>query len=216
MNWIKQTACFLIFMCLAGTASVSRAQTWAEFFKQKKTQKKYLLQQIAAFEVYVGYLKKGYQIVDGGLTTIKDISNGEFKLHDAFISSLKQVSPVISKDTRIAEVIALQIGILKSFGAIKSSRFLSTDNLTYVSLVAEGLIAECYTDLEELLLVITSGKLEMKEDERLKRLDKIYTSMLDKSAFTQDFCNHTTRLIRQKASEQNEISELIRMFHFKE
>lgn len=216
MNWIKQITYFLLFVCLAGTVSVSQAQTWAEFFKQKKTQKKYLLEQIAALEVYAGYLKKGYQIVDGGLTTIRDISNVEFKLHDAFISSLKQVSPVVRKDARIAEIIALQLSILKAFGGIKSNALLSADNLSYVALVADGVITECYADLEELLLVITTGKLEMQEDERLERLDKVYTNMLDKSAFTQDFCNHTARLIRQKQLEQNEIGNLMNMFHLKE
>lgn len=194
----------------------SLAQTFGEFFNQKKTQKKYLLQQIAALEVYAGYLKKGYQIVDGGLTTIRDISNGEFKLHNVFISSLKQVSPVIRKDARIAEIIALQLSILKAFGEIKSNALLSVDNLNYIALVADGIITACYADLEELLLVITSGKLEMQEDERLERLDKVYISMLDKSAFTQDFCNHTAQLIRQRASEQNEIGNLMNMFHLKE
>jgi hypothetical protein len=194
----------------------SLAQTFGEFFNQKKTQKKYLLQQIVAIEVYTGYLKKGYQIADGGLTTIRDISNGEFKLHDAFISSLKQVSLVIRKDARIAEIIALQLSILKAFGGIKSNALLSADNLSYVALVADGVVTECYADLEELLLVITAGKLEMQEDERLERLDKIYASMLDKSAFTQDFCNDAARLIRQKQQEQNEIGNLMNMFHLKE
>ncbi|WP_316840047.1 hypothetical protein [Pedobacter gandavensis] len=216
MNWIKKMKFLLVFICLMNAISPCHAQTWAEFFKQKKTQKKYLLQQIVALEVYVGYLNKGYKIVDGGLTTIKDISNGEFKLHDSFINSLKQVSPVIRKDARIAEIISLQIGILKSFTGIKSSSFLSADNIAYISLVADGIATECYADLEELLLVITTGKLEMKEDERLKRLDKIYKSMLDKSGFTQDFCNHTAQLIRQKQLEQMEIGNLIKMFHINE
>ncbi len=34
------------------------AQTSAEWLSQKKTQKKYLVQQIAALDVYAGYLSK--------------------------------------------------------------------------------------------------------------------------------------------------------------
>ena len=50
------------------------AQTWAEWFRQKATQKKYLLQQIAALHVYSGYLSKGYSIAKDGLNTIKSIN----------------------------------------------------------------------------------------------------------------------------------------------
>ena len=45
------------------------AQTLAEWVSQKVTQKKYLLQQIAALQVYSGYLSKGYSIAKDGLNT---------------------------------------------------------------------------------------------------------------------------------------------------
>lgn len=216
MNWIRKLILLFIVSGVSFSASVSQAQTYAEFFKQKKTQKKYLLQQIVALKVYAGYLKKGYQVVDGGLSTIRDITNGEFKLHDAFISSLKRVSPIIKNDVRIAEIISLQISILKAFGNLKGDDFLSAENLAYVGLVADAVSRECFGDLEELLLIITSGRLEMKDDERLARLDKVYGSMLDKSAFTQDFISNAALLIHQRQADQKDLNDIIRMFHFKE
>lgn len=213
---IKTLGLLVVVLLLSVFPLSSSAQTWSEWFKQKKTQKKYLLQQIAALEVYAGYLKKGYQIVDGGLSTIRDITHGEFNLHNAFISSLKQVSPAIRKDARIAEIIALQVSMMKAFERIKGNTFLSAENLGYVALVADGLIASCYDDLEELLLVITAGRLEMKDDERLSRLDKVYESMLDKSAFTQDFIGNTMQLIRQRQFQVRELEDMNRLFHFKE
>ncbi|WP_448635215.1 hypothetical protein [Pedobacter panaciterrae] len=207
----------LILLCgalvlITATAPGCRAQTWAEWFSQKKTQKKYLLQQIAAFQVYIGYAKKGYEIVGSGLQTVRDISNGEFKLHNVFITGLKQVSPAIRNDLRIAEIIALQLGMLKSFGVLKSTGGLSADQLLYVAEVANEVISECYHDLEELLLVITSGKLEMKDDERLSRLKGIYERMLDKSAFTQNFCGEAELLIRQRKLELETVEKLRRYY----
>jgi len=207
----------LILLCgalvlITATAPGCRAQTWAEWFSQKKTQKKYLLQQIAAFQVYIGYAKKGYEIVGSGLQTVRDISNGEFNLHNVFITGLKQVSPAIRNDLRIAEIIALQLGMLKSFGVLKSTGGLSADQLLYVAEVANEVISECYHDLEELLLVITLGKLEMKDDERLSRLKGIYERMLDKSAFTQDFCGEAESLIRQRALELETVEKLRRYY----
>ena len=46
----------LIMFLLGMLATTTQAQTFAEWFKQKKTQKKYLVQQIAALQVYIGCL----------------------------------------------------------------------------------------------------------------------------------------------------------------
>ena len=65
-------------------AGTVEAQTFSEWFRQKKTQKKYLLQQIAALQVYIGYAQKGYRIAKEGLTTIGGFTKGEFDLHSDF------------------------------------------------------------------------------------------------------------------------------------
>lgn len=48
------------------------------------------------------------------------------------------VIALIKNDIRIAEIISLQISILKAFGNVKSNDFLSEENLAYVSLVADA------------------------------------------------------------------------------
>lgn len=200
----------IVLSCLlsALTFQISQAQNFAEFFKQKKTQKKYLLQQIAALQVYIGYAKKGYEIVDGGLQSIKDITGGEFSLHSAFITSLKAVSPVIRKHVKVAEIIEYQIRIGKAFGTVKYSPHLSISNQLYVLSVHEKVINECGKDLEELLLVITSGKVEMNDEERMRRLESIYESMVDKYAFTMDFIGQVMVMINRAEKEEQFINQL--------
>lgn len=199
---------------LLATATLSRcqAQTWNEIFKQKKTQIKYLGEQIAALQMYLEYAKKGYQMVSSGLQTVRDITGGEFNLHHAFVSGLKQVSPAVRDDIRVAEIVALQAAILKSFSGVKGSSFLSPDQLVYVAEVADGVISDCLADMEELLLVISSGKLEMKDDERLNRLEGIYGRMLEKSGFTQSFCSEARLVIRQKQMEGLTLERLRRYY----
>lgn len=206
-NNIRKIA-VLVCLLLAFTAQLSQAQTFAEFFKQKKTQKKYLLQQIAALQVYIEYAKKGYDIASSGLRTIKDFSNGEFGLHSAFITSLKAVNPVVRNNLKVAEIIESQIRISKVFGSVQYSDLLSLNNQLYVQNVQENVMVECGNDLEELLLVITSGKLEMSDQQRLIRLDRIYQSMSDKYAFTIDFMGQVMMLTRQAEKEQEFIYQL--------
>lgn len=213
MKSIKKTSIALLsFLFLTVSVTSANAQNFSEWFRQKKTQQKYLLSQIAALQVYIGYAKKGYEVVGSGLSTIRDISNGEFNLHNAFISGLKKVSPTVARDFRIPEILAYQLEIVRSFNSLRRSGKLGTEHLSYLSLVADGIIEACYNDLGELLLVITSGKLEMEDGQRMQRIAEIHERMMDRSAFSQDFCNDATLLIKQKQAEQRSIENLRRYY----
>ncbi len=198
----------LMTVLVSAAATETMAQTWREFFSQKKTQKKYLLQQIAALQTYISYAKKGYNITSTGISTIKDIKNGEFDLHNAFFNSLKTVSPLVRKNVKIAEIIDLQQSITKNLNGIGDNASLSQADREYIASVRKKVLEECAADLEALLLIVTSGRLEMTDDQRINRLDNLYAAMRDKSAFTQSFCNGARLLIRQKADEKQAIQLL--------
>ncbi|WGQ10741.1 hypothetical protein QG516_03610 [Pedobacter gandavensis] len=198
----------LLVFGLSGFSGTVFGQTWGEFFKQKKTQKRYLLQQIAALQFYIGQAKKGYELVGSGLNTIKDFSNGEFGLHRTFISSLKLVSPQISGHVKVADIIADQASILKSFNRINGHGLLTTEAKLYVLEVKAGVIEECLKDLEELALVVVSGKVEMTTDQRMMRLDKLSAAMRGKLEFSQDFCQEIYAFVQAKENEIISIQKL--------
>ncbi len=73
-----------LFTMVLISVEVCDAQTFDEWFKQQETQKKYLIQQIAALQVYTGYVQKGYSVAKKGLATIGSIKEGDFNLHSNF------------------------------------------------------------------------------------------------------------------------------------
>ena len=79
----------MLWLAVIQISSIAHTQTWDEWFRQKETQKKYLLEQIAALNVYLGYVKEGYSIARDGLRIINDIKQGDFKLHDDKFQSLQ-------------------------------------------------------------------------------------------------------------------------------
>ncbi|SOD13882.1 hypothetical protein [Pedobacter xixiisoli] len=198
---------WLVFLsgCIGFQAN---AQTWGEWFRQRHTQKKYLLEQIAALQVYTGYVKKGYGIARDGLGMVRDIADGEFKLHEFFISGLKKVSPAIRNDARIADIVAMEIGMVRSFGRLLDLEGLPPDRLAYLRSVKAAVMEACLDDLAELLLVLTSGKVEMGDSERLTRLEGIYRRMQDRSAFVQDFSAKVLQLSKQIDGESKGIKHL--------
>ncbi|HEX7358342.1 MAG TPA: hypothetical protein VF270_11585, partial [Ignavibacteriaceae bacterium] len=51
-------------------------------------------------------MKKGYQIVSKGYNSVKQITEGNFSLHDAFLSRLIAVNPAIKNYKRVADIIS--------------------------------------------------------------------------------------------------------------
>lgn len=188
----------------------STAQTTDEWLNQKATQKKYLLQQIAALQVYLGYAKKGYTIVTSGVNTIRNIKNGDYNLHRDFFSRLKNVNPAISRYVKVADIIAYQVKIIKqtkgTLQQIKETKQFAEAELDYCKQVFENLLDECIKTVEELILVTTSGELELKDDERLKRIDRLYADVQDKYSFTCAFSEDMGILAVQRLGEQMEIN----------
>lgn len=182
------------------------------FFDQQATELKYYEQQIAYLELYIGYLEKGYKIAQAGLTTIGEIKKGEFDLHNAFFSSLKAANPAVSNYSKVAEIISYQLAIVSDFKkALKrlqeSNRFSSFE-LSYLYNVYSNMSSECTKSLTALIDIITGGSFEMKDDERIKRIDSIYADMKDKYAFTQSFTNQASLIAGERTDELNEIEFL--------
>ncbi|MCW3110563.1 MAG: hypothetical protein JWQ09_5069 [Segetibacter sp.] len=188
---------------------VSTAQTFDEWFKQKKTQKKYLIEQVAAFKIYLGYVQKGYSIARKGLTTIGNIKKGDFNLHDDFFSSFKRVNPTIKNYSKVADIIAFQVKIIRTYKStykyVQPVSLYSPSEIDFIYRVFTNLINNSSDDLNELIAVITANELEMKDDERLKRIDAIYAGIQDKYAFAKSFGEDAKVLAVQKAKDKKNI-----------
>ena len=96
------------------------AQTWEEWFQQKKTRIKYLNEQIAANKSFFETLKKGYEVVAGGLELAESIRQEEFDLHNGFFESLRTLNPKLEGYARIADIIKLSVAGYSEIKAIKT------------------------------------------------------------------------------------------------
>lgn len=199
-----------ILITSLGVTFSTNAQTFDEWFNQKSTQKKYLLQQITALKVYLSHAKKGYNIVTGGINTIRNIKNGDLNLHRNFFNQLQNVNPAIRRYTKVADIIAYQVKIIKQtklvLQKIRETKQFTEAELDYCKQVFDTLLNECIKTVEELILVTTPGELEMKDAERLKRIDKLYADVQDKYSFSCSFSEDMGLLAIQRLGEQMEIN----------
>jgi hypothetical protein len=206
----RKSKALLTYALMTAAASLmvsqTHAQTFAEWFSQKKTQKKYMLQQIAALQVYSGYLKKGYSIANGGLGYITGSLEEEFGLHSTYYTKLKTVNPVIKNNPQVNDILVWQGDILKSVNNLEKVSYLSHIEKHYVGKVKNALLADCDEQITALQVLLTNGKVEMSDDERISRLNAIHLAMQSNHRFAAGFMGRVTLYSAQKQREINNLN----------
>jgi hypothetical protein len=202
----------MCFMLCAFSFQPASAQTFAEWWSQKKTQIKYLNQQFAALMAYGQYVKQGYLVSQNGLGSISGWAKREFDLHASRYRSLRQVNPAIKDDGRAVavvnnlETISLQLSGLGGVAGLKA------DDREYLNSVRVKVLSECDSEASELELVMTSGKAEMTDDERLARLAHSYQRVKDLLSFTTGFCSRVKALVLQREQAERDLKTMRRLY----
>jgi hypothetical protein len=170
------------------------------------------IEKLKQFKNILNDMKNGYRIVDKGYGTIKNLSEGNFNLHEVFLDNLLKISPAVRKYHRVGEIIQLQLRLGKSSSqAIKQFRSnpnFSEDELSYLKTVMKRVSKSSLQNLDDLTLILTEGKLRMSDDERLQEIDRIYTDMLDKNSFLNHFLQGQNMLLRNREKELQEVNVL--------
>jgi len=163
------------------------------------------VQKLAQLKKILSNMKTGYQIVSGGYNTIKDISKGNFNLHQTFLDGLIQVSPAVKKYKRIGEIISMQSQLVKeyksAFRRFEASNLFNANEMTYIKNVYANLFNKSLQNLEELSMIVTAGKLRMSDDERLNAIDRIFNDAGDKLIFLRTFNKENNVLAIQRGRE---------------
>jgi hypothetical protein len=200
--------CFIVCFCMIVFGL--GAQTVEEWTQQQQTAIKRLVEQIIANKVLIGHVQNGIKIVSGGLHAIRDIKDGDFNLHLGYFDSFKNVNPKIKTSVKVAEIVSLQLRMVKilkeSLISAKLSGQLTVQEIGYCSNVIDAFLKGCLQAVDELMLVISSAELAMTDDERLQRISRIYLLMLDRFEFACSFGNELKLLSTQRSSEQIELN----------
>lgn len=210
---ILMTMVMLIFFSMA-----SRAQNWAEFFKQKQTQEKYLLEQIVAYQVYLGYAKKGYNIAKDGTKLVGDIKNGDFNLHNNYFNSLKVVNPQIRDASQSKDINAMYTAMLKGREAtlklVVSSKVFSPDEVAAIKALYLSLTKDAQQYLQDFKLLTDDGRLELSDDQRIFRIENLNKGMQEKYGFQLQTDHKIKALAESRIAERKSVETLKKLYGF--
>jgi hypothetical protein len=187
-------------------------------FGQSQEAKQLLLnvEKLAQLKLMLSHMKTGYQILEKGYTSIKNISQGNFNLHRDFLDGLLQVSPAVKKYAKVGDIIQVQIKLVKESKAalaeFRSSKQFTVAEIEYLGHVYANLLKESLKMLDELAMVVTAGKLRMSDDERLQAIDRIHDEVIEQYTFLNEFNNGTAILSLQREKEKMDI-DLMKKVH---
>lgn len=163
------------------------------------------LEKLSQLKKILNNMYQGYQMVSKGYNTIKDISQGNFNLHQFFLDQLMQVSPAVKKYKRIADIIGYQTMLVReykaAFSRFKGCNLFNMDEINYMGSVYSNLFNRSLQNLDELAMVITARKLRMSDEERITAIDRIYIDMGDKLSFLRSFNKGNDVLAIQRGRE---------------
>lgn len=177
------------------------------------------IEKLAQFKQILSDLKKAYEILYGGYTTIKNISEGNFSLHQTFLDGLLKVSPAVQKYKKVADIISLQLQLVKEYKAaftrFKNNNWFRPEEIDYMGKVYSNLFKKSLQHLDDLVMVLTANQLRMSDDERLNRIDQIFSGMQDKMVFLRNFNSNTSILGIQRSKEKADVDIMQKIYDVK-
>jgi hypothetical protein len=201
---------FLVAVTLTVTSTKAKAQT------QDVQQLILDIEKLTQFKAILSDMQTGYTILTQGYGTVKDLSEGNFNLHSAFLNSLMAVSPEVRKYGRIADIIANQASIVSEYKAAwkqaNASGHFNAQELVYMNSVFSRLLTQSADNLTNLANIITAGTLRMSDAERLQAIDHIYSDTQNKLVFLRHFDNQVAVLALQRQKAQNDIQTLKNLY----
>lgn len=203
-----RTLPYFMFLLVLVASNIAVAQTAGEIFNQKKTQRRYLVEQLAALKVYSGYLKRGYTVARDGIGTIRSITDGEFTLHRDFLGSLKTISPAVKRNAKLSEILVMQIEVLATFSNLRKTKGLQPNDLEYVSEVKRRVVNDLEGYLDDLISLTTPSAYQMEDEERIARLNSLHANVLSTYQFSGSFAADVRMLGANRIKEQKSIYQL--------
>lgn len=200
-----------MLICVVNT-SVLKAQTIADAIQQLALD----YQKLAGMKSMLQQMYKGYEVVSNGYNSVKNISKGNFDLHDAFLNGLMIVSPTVRKYPRVKDIINDQTAIVAEYKAaastFKKDKNITPDEIGNMMDVYNNIVSKSLENLSELNMVMSDNKLRMSDDERLQLIDHIYVGGHDQLTFLRQFNDHARQIAISRAAQANDQQTIKKLY----
>lgn len=204
----------LLFYLISISLS-SSAQTWEEWWKQKDTQKRYLVEQFAALKAYGSVLKSGYETVSQGLSFFHQIQDEDYSQHKSYFGSFSSVNPKVKNHPEAENTIILHSKILsrtQQFLTGSSELSFTQSEEKVINHVLQAIQNDCNELLTELQVLLENNHYQLSDNERISQLQQLHCNMEEVYDFTVGFIQDCRQLSQSRQRELQSIQGQKKLF----
>lgn len=189
-----------------------RSQTVADLINQLILDK----EKLTAMKNTLQNMYTGYETLKNGYTRVRDIAKANFNLHQAFLDALWILSPPVSGDPRISEILNMEYNIVAGYktasARIKTNPLFTAQELSYILNTWSALLQHSIQAVEELTMILTDHQLQMSDAQRLEAIDRIHTDVRGQYNAMIQLNNSLSVQAAQRQKETNDIHSLKQLY----
>lgn len=175
------------------------------------------IEKLAQFKSLLKQMYEAYELISNGYEKVKNVTSGNYSLHEAFIDGLLLVNPNLRNYSRVGDIITYQGYILSeyknAFSRFRTSGRFTPKEIIYMGNIYSNLFNESLQNLDELTLVLTKSNLRMSDDERLQAIDRLFDDMSRKLQFLRSFNKKTAAVMQQRTRQMQNQQTLQQLYN---
>jgi hypothetical protein len=168
-------------------------------------------QKLSSMKATLQEMYQGYAELKDGYTRIRDIVKDNFNLHDAYLDALWVVSPAVTNDPRMREIIINVERIVDVYQAATGRLGVSvwtSQELSYINGTFSLLLQRSLQVVNELTMISTDNELRMNDAQRMQALARIDTEVKGELSFMERFNQELAIEAARRGQESNDINTL--------
>lgn len=174
------------------------------------------IEKLTQFKAILSDMKQGYQIYQQGYGMVSNLSKGNFHMHNIYLTGLMAVNPAVRNNPRVSQIVGQQNDIISEYkryaSLFRESGTFKASELVYFNNVYNQLVKQSNANIDELANVTTAGQLRMTDDDRLRSIDRIYTSSSEQLQFLRFFNRKAVMLSLLRSKDMNDTQTLKKLY----
>lgn len=150
------------------------------------------------------------------LTEIADWTNRQKDLYGKYYEELRKVKSAISYYQRIKAITQKQLALVseykKAFNQFRQDSHFTPQEINYMGEVYSGILEASLKNLDQIILVTSSFKMQMSDAKRLEIINAAADKLDENYNDLRQFNNQNIRVSIQRAKDQNDIQTTLKLY----
>ena len=198
----------LIVFALAGFGAFAQAQ--------ELEQLKINLEKLVQLKLILARAKQGYAMLEKGYNSVRDLSKGNFELHQRELNSLLAVRPAIKQMPDLVQMQDNSNAVQRVFDewwrSVQTARVFSAGELVGIGAKQRAIVDMLKDDMSQVKLVLTPGVLRMNDAERMAAIELLASNTAQLCEKMRGFISEQSRIAATRMQDKKDRQAMLRFY----